>query len=127
MDTSLFVASAASQTLTHVLLFSQPVSTAGRNGVDEEEDGRTPPSVLHADVATGVAEYLKESVLPKESTRLHQSLRTLKLLALLLDRAGPALRDTLLQAVTASLEELVTAGCSQLRLPLMDVILAAHR
>lgn len=83
--------------------------------------------MLHTDVVTGVAEYLKESVLPKEGTQLHQSLQTLKLLALLLDQAGPALRDTLLQAVTDSLEELVTAGCSQLRLPLMDVILAAHR
>lgn len=83
--------------------------------------------MLHTDVVTVVTEYLKESVLPKESTQLHQSLQTLKLLALLLDQARPALRDTLLPAVTDSLEELVTAGCSQLRLPLMDVILAAHR
>lgn len=83
--------------------------------------------MLHTDIVTGVTEYLKESVVPKESTQLHQSLQTLKLLALLLDQAGPALWDTLLQAVTDSLEELVTAGCSQLRLPLMDVILAAHR
>ncbi|XP_035515244.1 LOW QUALITY PROTEIN: BRCA1-associated ATM activator 1 [Morone saxatilis] len=141
-DTSLFVASAANQMLAHILLFFQPVSSAGSNGVDkkEEDDGRAQTSIRdlkhpavtmdtaaeYSPVVTAISEYLKESLVPKESAQLHQSLQVLKLLALLLAQAGPPLRDKLLQAVADSLEELVTAGCSQLTLPLMDVILAAH-
>ncbi|XP_051242640.1 BRCA1-associated ATM activator 1 [Dicentrarchus labrax] len=141
-DTSLFVASAANQMLAHILLFFQPVLSAGCNGVDEkeEEDGRTQTSTRdlehpavtmdtaaeYSPVVSAISEYLKESLVPKESTQLHQSLQILKLLTLLLAQAGPPLRDKLLQAVSDSLEELVTAGCSQLTLPLMDVILAAH-
>lgn len=78
-------------------------------------------------VVVAVSEYLKESLVPKENTQLHQSLQILKLLALLLAQARPPLRDTLLRTVADSLEELVTAGYSQLTLPLMDVILAANR
>lgn len=112
--------------LAHVLLFFQPVSSAGCNGVDKKGDGRAQTSI-HTEVVMAVSEYLKESLVPKESTQRHQSLQTLKLLALLLAQAGPPLRDTLLQTVADSLEELVTAGWSPLTLPLMDVILAAHR
>ncbi|XP_042341259.1 BRCA1-associated ATM activator 1 isoform X3 [Plectropomus leopardus] len=134
-DTSLFVASASNQTLAHILLFFQPVSTAGCNGVDKkkEDDGRTRASITDSEISaeytvvfTAISEYLKESLVPKENTNLHQSLQILKLLALLLAQAGPRLRDTLLQTVTDSLEELVTAVCSQVTLPLMDVIVAAR-
>ncbi|KAF1395502.1 hypothetical protein PFLUV_G00012170 [Perca fluviatilis] len=143
-DTSLFVASAANQMLAHILLFFQKVLSAGSNGVSktEEEDERRihhsvtdlePPAVTmetsaeYSAVVKGISEYLKESLIPKEKTKLHQSLQILKLLALLLAQAGPPLRDKLLQTVTDSLEQLVTAGCSRLTLPLMDVILAANR
>ncbi|KAM9362562.1 integrator complex assembly factor BRAT1 [Symphorus nematophorus] len=130
-DTSLFVASAANQMLAHILLFFQPVLSAGCNGVDkkEEDDRRTQNSITNTDhtaVVIAISEYLKESLVPKENTQLHQSLQLLKLLALLLDRAEPRLRDELLQTVADSLEELVTADCSQLTRPLMDVILAAY-
>ncbi|XP_044047502.1 BRCA1-associated ATM activator 1 isoform X2 [Siniperca chuatsi] len=141
-DTSLFVASAANQMLAHILLFCQPVSSAGCNGIDkkEEDDGRTHASITDLEhpavtmetsaeytaVVAAITEYLKESLVPKENTQLHQSLQILKLLALLLAQAGAPLRDKLLQTVADSLEELVTAGCSQLTLPLMDVILAAY-
>ncbi|XP_078022278.1 integrator complex assembly factor BRAT1 isoform X3 [Epinephelus lanceolatus] len=141
-DTSLFVASAANQMLAHILLFFQPVSSAGCNGVakkEEEEDRRTHVSITDSEdpalsletsaeyttVVTVMSEYLKESLVPPENTKLHRSLQILKLLALLLAQAGPPLRDELLQTVADSLQELVTAGCSQLTLPLMDVILAA--
>lgn len=112
--------------LAHILLFFQPISSAGCNGVDKSDDWRAQTSI-HADVVMAISEYLKDSLVPKESTQLHQSLQTLKLLALLLAQAEPPLRDTLLHTVTDSLEELVTKGCSQLTLPLMDVILAARR
>ncbi|XP_068583227.1 BRCA1-associated ATM activator 1 isoform X2 [Cebidichthys violaceus] len=124
-DTSLFVASAANQLLAHILLFFQPVSSLGCNGVDEKEEGRTPTSAEYTAAVTAISEYLKVSLVPKKYTKLRQSLQILKLLALLLAQAGPPLWDKLLQTVADSLEELVTAGCSQLTLPLMDVILAA--
>ena len=115
--------------LAHILLFFQPVSSAGRNGVHktEEDDGRMRASAEYTAVVAAISAYLKESLVPKENTDLHQSLQVLKLLAPLLAQAGPRLRDELLQTVADSLEELVTAGCSQLTLPLMDVILAAYR
>lgn len=127
-DASLFVASAANQLLAHILIFFQPVSSAGCNGLDEkeEDDGRSQTSI-HTAVVLTISQYLKESLVPKENKQLHQSLQILKLLALLLTQAGPPLRDKLLQTVSDPLEELVTAGCSQLTLPLMDVILAAYR
>lgn len=119
--------------LAHILLFFQKVSSAGSNGVNKKEEDLEPPAITmetsaeYSAVVKGISEYLKESLIPKENTKLHQSLQILKLLALLLAQAGPPLRDKLLQTVTESLEELVTAGCSQLTLPLMDVILAANR
>ncbi|XP_070712332.1 BRCA1-associated ATM activator 1 isoform X2 [Pempheris klunzingeri] len=136
-DTSLFVASAANQMLAHILLFFQPVSPAGCNGVDkkEEDAGMTRASIAaittetsteYTAVVSAVSKYLKESVVPTENPQLHQRLQALRLLALLLAQAGPPLRVRLLQTVADSLEELVTAGHSQLTLPLMDVILAAH-
>lgn len=74
-----------------------------------------------------VSEYLTESLAPRDSTQLRQSLQTLRLLALLLSQAGPPLRDMLLQTVLDPLQELVKADYSQLTLPLMDSIMAAHR
>jgi len=113
-DASLFVASAANQMLAHVLLSFQ--------------DGeRTRSSAEYASVVTAISEHLKVSLVPQKYTELRQSLQVLKLLALVLARAGPPLWDRLLQAVADSLEELAAAGCSQLTLPLMDVILAARR
>lgn len=142
-DASLFVASAANQMLAHILLFFQPTSPAGFNGVDKKHgDGKTTRASIadiehsgipmetsqdYTTVVTAILEYLKESLVPKENTGLHQSLQILKLLALLLAQARPSLRDKLLQTVAGSLEELATAGYSQLTLPLMDIILAAHR
>lgn len=78
-------------------------------------------------VLMAISEHLKESLVPKGPTQLHQSRQTLKLLALLLDQAGPPLQDKLLEAVTDPLEELVAAAYSELTLPIMDVIMAAHR
>ncbi|XP_053195570.1 BRCA1-associated ATM activator 1 [Scomber japonicus] len=145
-DSSLFVASAANQMLAHILLFFQPVSPAGSNGIHKKDQYaertysaiKTPitldshpaltteTNAKYTAVVVAVSEYLKESLVPKENTQLHQSLQILKLLALLLAQARPPLRDTLLRTVADSLEELVTAGYSQLTLPLMDVILAAN-
>ena len=87
----------------------------------------TPSSTDYTAVVKSISGYLKESLVPKESKNVRQSLQTLKLLALLLAQAGPPLRDKLLQTVGDSLEELVTAGSSELTLPLMDVILSACR
>ncbi|CAK6971780.1 BRCA1-associated ATM activator 1 [Scomber scombrus] len=145
-DSSLFVASAANHMLAHILLFFQPVSPAGSNGIhkkdqyaertysgiktaitlDSDPALTTETNAKYTAVVVAISEYLKESLVPKEKTKLHQSLQILKLLALLLAQARPPLRDTLLRTVADSLEELVTAGYSQLTLPLMDVILAAN-
>ncbi|XP_037830668.1 BRCA1-associated ATM activator 1 isoform X2 [Kryptolebias marmoratus] len=122
-DTSLFVASAASQTLAHVLLLCQSVpSPEGRHRetIPVETDGK------YSAVVAGFCDYLKKSLVPKEASQLHGSQQVLKLLAKLLTRAGPPLRDRLLLTVSDPLEELVTTNYSQLTLPLMDVILAAH-
>lgn len=146
-DSSLFVASAANQMLAHVLLFFQPVSPAGSNGITKKDQyaqqtygGIKTPVTLDPDpaltmetnakytaVVMAISEFLKESLMPKENTRLHQSLQILKLLALLFTQARPPLRDTLLRTVANALEELVMAGYSELTLPLTDVILAANR
>nr|XP_020469966.1 BRCA1-associated ATM activator 1 isoform X2 [Monopterus albus] len=141
-DRSIFVASAANQMLAHILLFFQPPLSAGCNGIGKKDgdDKRTHASITDLDqpaitlenraeyaaVVTAILEYLKESLVPKENTQLHQSLQLLKLLSLLLTQARSPLRDMLLQTVAGSLEELVTTGYSQLTVPLMDVILAAH-
>ncbi|KAK5865780.1 hypothetical protein PBY51_020022 [Eleginops maclovinus] len=126
-DTSLFIASAANQMLAHILLFFQPGLSAGSNGVDkkEKDDGMAQSSADYSAVVMSISEYFKESLVPKESRNIRQSLQILKLLALLLAPAGPPLRDKLMQTVGDSLEELVTAGSSELTLPLMDVILSA--
>ncbi|KAF7662673.1 hypothetical protein LDENG_00230250 [Lucifuga dentata] len=143
-DASLFVASATNQLLAHILLFFQPVSSTGCNGIKKKNDdeARThdcitvmdikPPVCFmdacteYTSVVTAVSEYLKESLVPKESSQLHQSLQSLKLLVLLLDQARPPLWDVLFRAVIGSLEVLVKAGYNQLTLSLMDVILAAN-
>lgn len=119
-DSSLFVASAANQTLAHILLFIGP------NSVEERDDESSRASAS-SHVVSVLSDYLTESLVPRDGTRLHQSLQTLRLLALLLAQAGPGLRDTLLQAVLNPLEELVRADYSLLTLPLMDAIMAAHR
>ncbi|XP_068607468.1 BRCA1-associated ATM activator 1 [Brachionichthys hirsutus] len=121
-DPSLFVASATNQTLAHILLFFQPVSPAGCNGVDDKDNGRAPTSV-YSDVVVAISEHLKRCLVPGANAA---SVQTLELLALLLARSSPPLRDALLQAVADALEQLATAGCSRLTLPLVDVVLAAR-
>uniref|UniRef100_A0A3B3HRC8 BRCA1-associated ATM activator 1 n=1 Tax=Oryzias latipes TaxID=8090 RepID=A0A3B3HRC8_ORYLA len=108
-DTSLFVASAASQMLAHVLMLSHPL-LSGFNG--KEVDDKSSSSSI-----TGLM----------QSSQLHQSQQILKLLALILSQAGPSLRDKLLLFLREPLEELVALNYSQLTRPLMDVILAAYR
>ncbi|XP_074553824.1 integrator complex assembly factor BRAT1 isoform X2 [Halichoeres trimaculatus] len=136
-DTSLFVASAANQMLAHIMLFFQPATSAGSISMDKKDDKVTGSTkAFNADlkqlaadytaVVKVISEYLRESLVPKDNTKLHQSLQTLKLLVLLLAEAGPELREELLQCVSVSLEEVVTAGCSQLTSPLMNVLLAAY-
>ncbi|CAJ1053973.1 BRCA1-associated ATM activator 1 [Xyrichtys novacula] len=129
-DTSLFVASAANQMLAHILLFFQTCVqkkeekvNGSRNSLDIGSGG---PAAEYTAAVKVISENLKESLVPKDSAQLHRSLQTLKLLALLLAQAGSPLRDELIQAVGGSLEEVVTADCSQLTAPLMDVILAAY-
>lgn len=117
--------------LAHILLFFQPVPSLGCNGVDKKEedddDGTKRASAAYAAALAAISGYLKESLVPKKYTALRQSLQILKLLALLLAAAGPPLCDGLLQTAGEPLEDLVAAGCSQLTLPLMDVLLAACR
>lgn len=119
--------------LAHVLLFCQSVSPpVGCHDTHQQTDLKLLTVPVEADqkystVVTEVCEFLKRSLVPKETSRLHRSQQVLKLLALLLTQAGPPLRDRLLLAVSDILEELVTTNYSQLTLPLMDVILAAHR
>ncbi|XP_061575592.1 BRCA1-associated ATM activator 1 isoform X2 [Cololabis saira] len=142
-DTSLFVTAAAGQMLAHILLFSQSVPSVRRNGADKKDQDDGVPRALIADleqstvtmetiqdsatVAMVITEYLKKFLVPKETSQYHQSQQILKLLALVLSQARPPLKEKLLLMVADSLEELVTKNCSQLTLPLMDVILAAHR
>lgn len=125
-DTSLFVASAANQTLVHLLLSFQLPSSEGLNSI-EEHDGEKAHTSIGTDVVMAISEYLTESLVPGDSTQLRQSLQALRLLAVLLSQARPPLRNMLLQTVLDPLEELVKAGYSQLTLPLMDSIMAAHR
>ncbi|XP_068177744.1 BRCA1-associated ATM activator 1 isoform X2 [Antennarius striatus] len=124
-DPSLFVASAVNQTLVHILLSFQPDSPAGCHGVNGDDDSCTQTSI-RADMFVAISAYLKESLVPTANTELQRSLQTLRLLAQLLAQARPPLRDELLQTVSDTLEELVTAGYSRLTLPMMDVILAAY-
>lgn len=124
-DTSLFVASAANQTLVHLLLSLQLPSSEGLNSTEEPDEKAQMP--VGTDVVVAISEYLAESLVPRDSTQLRQSLQTLRLLAALLSRAGPPFRNMLLQTLLNPLEELVKAGYSQLTLPLMDSIMAAHR
>ncbi|KAM6940213.1 integrator complex assembly factor BRAT1 [Xenentodon cancila] len=142
-DTSLFVTAAASQMLAHVLLFSQSVPSVRCNGADKKKDKddgvprafitdleaavTTETNQYSAPVAMVISEYLRKFLVPKDTSQYHQSQQILKLLALVLAQARPPLRKTLLLIVADTLEELVTKNCSQLTLPLMDVILVAHR
>lgn len=84
-------------------------------------------SVDYSAVVVPISQYIKESLAPEVTGQHRQGVQLLRLLALLLAQARPPLRDTLLRTVGDSLKELAAAGCSQLTLPLMDVILAAHR
>uniref|UniRef100_A0A096MAF8 BRCA1-associated ATM activator 1 n=1 Tax=Poecilia formosa TaxID=48698 RepID=A0A096MAF8_POEFO len=121
-DSSLFVASAANQTLAQVLLLCQSPSSVGHNGSKnrdlEHNSASMETTQNYSGIITKVSDYLNKSVV------LNQQI--LRLLAMLLVRVGPPLRDTLLLAVINSLEELVTTSCSQLTVPLLDVILAAN-
>ncbi|XP_014834301.1 PREDICTED: BRCA1-associated ATM activator 1 isoform X1 [Poecilia mexicana] len=129
-DSSLFVASAANQTLAQVLVLCQSPSSVGHNGSknrDLEHNSLSMESTQnYSGIITKVSDYLNKSVVLKEISQLPGSQQILRLLAMLLVRVGPPLRDTLLLAVINSLEELVSTSCSQLTVPLLDVILAAN-
>ncbi|KAM4594346.1 integrator complex assembly factor BRAT1 isoform 2-T2 [Fundulus diaphanus] len=129
-DSSLFVASAANQTLAHVLLLSQSLSSVGRDGTnkrDAEHNGVGVETNQNCSgVVSKVSEYLNKSLVPRETSQLPHSRQILKLLTQLLVQVRPPLRDTLLLTVLDSLEELATKSCSQLTLPLVDVLLAAN-
>ncbi|XP_077428214.1 integrator complex assembly factor BRAT1 isoform X2 [Vanacampus margaritifer] len=116
-DPSMFVASAANQLLAHVLLSIQP---------EEEERASNETSAERSHVFLQTYNHMKESLVPKEGEQAAGSLQVLKLLALILDQARRPLRDQLLKALAASLEELVEAGYSQLTPTLMDVIMAGY-
>ncbi|XP_061685300.1 BRCA1-associated ATM activator 1 [Syngnathoides biaculeatus] len=116
-DPSMFVASAANQLLAHILLAAQP---------EEDERPGSETSAEHLALVQQASDHIKESLVPKEGAPLAGSLQVLKLLALILDRARRPLREQLLKAAAASLEELADAGCSQLTAVLMDVIMAAY-
>lgn len=130
-DSSLFVASAANQTLAQVLLLCQSLSSVGhncsKNRYLEHNSVSIETTQNYSGIITRVSEYLNKSVVLKEISQLPGCQQILRLLAMLLVQVGPPLRDTLLLAVMNSLEELVTTSCSQLTVPLMDVILAANR
>ncbi|XP_023190354.1 BRCA1-associated ATM activator 1 isoform X2 [Xiphophorus maculatus] len=129
-DSSLFVASAANQTLAQVLLLCQSLSSVGhncsKNRYLEHNSVSIETTQNYSGIITRVSEYLNKSVVLKEISQLPGCQQILRLLAMLLVQVGPPLRDTLLLAVMNSLEELVTTSCSQLTVPLMDVILAAN-
>lgn len=125
-DPSLFVASAANQMLAHILVFCQSASATGYNGVDDQGDGRTLPS-SHGDVVVAVCEYLKQCLVSEDDTHHHKNVQNLRLLTLLLAQVQSPLREKLFQTAAGSLEELAAAGYSQLTVPLMDVIMTAHR
>lgn len=112
--------------LAHILVFCQSVFASGYNGADDHGDRKELTSI-HGDVMAAVSKYLKQFLVPGDDAHLHQTVQNLKLLALLLAQVQPPLRDELFQTAAGSLEDLVTAGHSQLTLPLMDVIMAAYR
>uniref|UniRef100_A0A8C5DE80 BRCA1-associated ATM activator 1 n=1 Tax=Gouania willdenowi TaxID=441366 RepID=A0A8C5DE80_GOUWI len=111
-DTSLFVASAASQILAHILIFYQPSPSLTHNNQS------------FTTVVMLISEHLKNSLVSGGDAKLHHAQQSLRLLVLLLTRLRPPLRDSLLHAVTDALEELLMTDLTP---PLMDVILAAHR
>lgn len=142
-DPSLFVTAAAGQTIAHILLFTQPVSSVGCNSTyKKEEDDRgtgafisdLKRSTVTMETTQGcpavvmvISQHLRNFLLPKELSQSHQSQQILKLLSLVLAQARSPLKEKLLLTVADSLEELVTKNYSQLTLPLMDVILVARR
>lgn len=117
-DPSMFVASAANQLLAHILLAIQP---------ENEEHSNIKTNTEHSRVLLQTTDHMKESLVPKEGTLAAGSLQVLKLLALILDQARRPLRDQLLTALAASLEELAEAAYSQMTPALMDVIMAGYR
>ncbi|XP_019718037.1 integrator complex assembly factor BRAT1 isoform X2 [Hippocampus comes] len=116
-DPSMFVASAANQLLAHILLAIQP---------ENKEHANIKTNTEHSRVVLQTTDHIKESLVPKEGTLAAGSLQVLKLLALILDQARRPLRDQLLMALAASLEELAEAAYSQMTPALMDVIMAGY-
>lgn len=112
--------------LADILVFCQSVFAFGCNGVDEHGDRKELTST-HSDIVVAVSDYLKQFLVPGDDSHLHQTVQNLKLLALLLAQVQPPLREELFQTAAGFLEDLATAGYSQLTLPLMDVIMAAYR
>ncbi|MEQ2214466.1 hypothetical protein XENOCAPTIV_008316, partial [Xenoophorus captivus] len=129
-DSSLFVASAANQMLAHVLLLCESLSSVGCNGTKERDLEQNSLSMETNQNCSGVItkalEYLNKCLVLKETSQLSQSQQILKLLTQLLVQVRTPLLDKLLLTVIDSVEELVTKSCSQLTLPLMDVVLAAN-
>ncbi|XP_049575311.1 BRCA1-associated ATM activator 1 isoform X2 [Syngnathus scovelli] len=113
-DPSIFVASAAKQLLVHILLATQP----------EEAHASIKTSEDHSAVVLQTSDHIKESL--KESKLASDHARFLSLLALILEQARHPLREQLLKALAASLEELAEAGDSRITSPLMDVIMAGY-
>uniref|UniRef100_A0A1A8FUG0 BRCA1-associated ATM activator 1 n=1 Tax=Nothobranchius korthausae TaxID=1143690 RepID=A0A1A8FUG0_9TELE len=122
-DTSLFVASAANHMLAHILLLCQ-----SENSQNNSKHPTVPVETKqkYSAVTVKICEYLKKSLVPDETSALFQSHQALKVLALLLSRAGPDLRDRLLLTVSDSLEELLlfsAAGMTdKLRLSMMEYL-----
>ncbi|XP_047221733.1 BRCA1-associated ATM activator 1 isoform X1 [Girardinichthys multiradiatus] len=129
-DSSLFVASAANQMLAHVLLLCESLSSVGCNGTKERDLEQNSLSMETNQNCSGVItkalEYLNKCLVLKETSQLSQSQQILKLLTQFLVQVRTPLLEKLLLTVIDSVEELVTKSCSQLTLPLMDVVLAAN-
>ncbi|KAM9819595.1 BRCA1-associated ATM activator 1 [Syngnathus typhle] len=113
-DPSIFVASAAKQLLVHILLATQPEE--GHASIKARED--------HSAVVLQTSDHINESL--KEGKLASGNARFLSLLALILEQARRPLREQLLKALAASLEELAEAGDSRITSPLMDVIMAGY-
>uniref|UniRef100_A0A3B3YQ05 BRCA1-associated ATM activator 1 n=1 Tax=Poecilia mexicana TaxID=48701 RepID=A0A3B3YQ05_9TELE len=88
-DSSLFVASAANQTLAQVLVLCQSPSSVGHNGSknrDLEHNSLSMESTQnYSGIITKVSDYLNKSVVLKEISQLPGSQQILRLLAMLLE------------------------------------------
>ncbi|KAJ3614021.1 hypothetical protein NHX12_017598 [Muraenolepis orangiensis] len=140
-DSSLFVAAAANDVLSHILVNQSLLS---RKCVDaEEKDGGGEADAAAADVrrlaltlgashhyatvTMAILEHVKVSLVSKETEERHQTLQGLRLLGLVFGQARAPLLGVLLTSVSEPLEALVTEGHSRLTLLLLDVLLTAYK